>query len=78
MSMVLPQETVSQIDNAIMTVRQYFTLEYHAGTREMVYRYVAQKMGDVNYNIVSVALRVLRDNGEIIYEKRVWWRLTIK
>jgi len=56
-------------------VRGYFVFEYHGGTREMIYRYVARKMGDVPPQLISAALRILRDNRAITYEKKVWWYL---
>lgn len=56
--------------------RAYFVLEYHAGTREMVYRYVCSKLGDVPPPMVSAALKVLKDRNTIIFDKRVWWYLS--
>lgn len=60
-------------------VRSYFVTQYHAGTREMVYRFVVNKMQtDVPPLLVSAALRVLKDRGTILFDKRVWWFLTDK
>jgi hypothetical protein len=67
-----------KFDSIVMHVRGYFVNEYYAGTREMVYRYVASKMGDVEPFMVSAALKVLRESGSIIYDKRVWWFLADK
>jgi hypothetical protein len=64
-----------QFDLVLSYVRMYFAMEYHAGTREMVYRFVCSKMGDVPYLMISAALRVLKDNGAILHEKRCWWSI---
>jgi hypothetical protein len=67
-----------RFDTVVMHARGYFVHEYHAGTREMIYRYIAGKMGDVEPFMVSAALKILRESGAIIYDKRVWWFLADK
>ena len=64
-----------RFDLVVGHVRGYFALEYHAGTREMVYRYVATKMGDIPVLHVSAALKILREKGAISYDKKVWWSI---
>jgi hypothetical protein len=65
-------------DSVVMHVREYFVFEYHAGTREMIYRYVTSKIGDVDPIVVSAALKILRESNVIVYDKRVWWFLSDK
>jgi len=60
-------------EQVLAHTRAYFILEYHAGKREMIYRYVVSKIGDVPPLMVSAALRVLKERAAIIHEKRVWW-----
>jgi hypothetical protein len=67
-----------RFDLVVGHARAYFVTQYHAGTREMVYRYVASKMGDIPPLHVSAALKILREKGAIIYDKKVWWFLTDK
>lgn len=62
-------------DRVLMYTRQYFIAEYHGGTREMVYRYVCSKAGDVPPKMVSAALKIMSKETKIIYEKKVWWFL---
>lgn len=59
-------------------VRGYFVNQYHSGTRAMVCRYVNKKMGDVPPMMVSAALKTLKKDGAIVYDKKVWWFLTDK
>jgi hypothetical protein len=59
-------------------VRMYFAMEYHAGTREMVYRFVCSKMGDVPPLMVSAALQTMRESNAISFDKRVWWSIADK
>ena len=68
--MLYDTELFSQV---LRHTRAYFELEYEAGTREMIYRYVCKKMSDVPPKMISAALVVLRDDAKIIFEKRVWW-----
>lgn len=66
-------------DSVLSHTRMYFTMEYKAGTREMIYRYVVSKVkGDVPPLMVSAALKILKDNGAISFDKRVWWFLADK
>lgn len=65
-----------KFDNVLSHVRGYFALEYRAGTREMIYRYVTSKMGDVPPVMVSASLKILKDKGAIVFDKRVWWSLS--
>lgn len=65
----------SKLDKVVEYTRGYFILEYHAGTREMIYRYVSSYMGDVEPFLVSAALKILRESNAIVYDKRVWWFL---
>lgn len=62
-------------DQVLNYTRMYFQYEYKAGTREMVYRYVCSKCGDVPPLYVSAALKIMKKSTEITFEKRVWWRL---
>jgi len=69
------EEKILLLDQVIMHTRGYFVWEYHAGTREMIYRYVCSKLGDISPTMISAALRILRKSNVIIYEKKVWWFL---
>lgn len=62
-------------DQIISHTRAFFVFSTypHGGTREMIYRYVCQKMGDIPPVAVSAALRILRDRGAITFDKKVWW-----
>ena len=62
-------------DQTLNYTRMYFQYEYKAGTREMVYRYVCTKAGDVPPLYISAALKIMKKNTEIIFDKRVWWKL---
>lgn len=65
-----------QFEKILMYTRQYFAMEYHAGTREMIYRYVVGKMGtDVSPMLVSAALKILKKETVILFDKKVWWYL---
>lgn len=66
----------AKFDLILSHTRAYFVLEYHAGTREMVYRFVTSKMGDVPPLMVSAALQILKQDKAIIYDKKVWWFLS--
>lgn len=68
----------NRFESVLKHTRAYFILEYHGGTREMVYRYVCRKMGDVPLNHVGAALKILKKDGAITYEKKVWWFLADK
>jgi hypothetical protein len=63
-------------ENVLSHTRGFFVLEYHAGTREMIYRYVCAKVGDVPPLMISAALKILRDRGAITFDKKVWWFLS--
>lgn len=65
----------SRFSTIVNLTRQYFVMEYHAGTREMIARYICSKIGDVSNVEVSAALRILKEDAVIVYEKRVWWFL---
>ena len=67
-----------QFDQVLSYARMYFAMVYHAGTREMIYRYVCSKIGDVEPLLVSAALKVLKDNNAISFDKRVWWSIADK
>jgi hypothetical protein len=60
-------------DKVVDMVRLYFSREYHAGTREMIHRYVCRKMGYVPPKMISAALKILKLDGSILWEKHVWW-----
>lgn len=62
-------------DQVLSHTRAYFVLEYHGGTREMIYRFVVKRMGDVPPKFVSAALKIMSIETKIIYEKKVWWFL---
>jgi hypothetical protein len=64
-----------KFDQVLMHTRGYFVLQYRAGTREMVYRYVVSKIGDVPPVLVSAALKIMKKEASIIYDKKVWWFL---
>lgn len=64
-------------DAVLMHTRGYFVNQYHAGTRAMIYEYVVKKAGrDVPPIMVSAALKILKDNTTIIFDRRVWWYLS--
>jgi hypothetical protein len=65
----------AKFDQVLIHTRAYFVLEYHAGTREMIYRFVVGKMGDVPPLMVSAALKILKKETVILYDKKVWWFL---
>lgn len=71
--MTRPTYTFEFFEQVLKTAEMYFAMEYHAGTREMVCRYVNRKLGYVPPKMVSAALRILRDRGTISWEKKVWW-----
>jgi hypothetical protein len=55
-------------------VKIYFVSEYYAGTREMVLRYVTIKRGiSATPQEITACLKILRDQGSIAWEARVWW-----
>ena len=65
----------THLEDVISEVRAYFVLQYHAGTREMIARVVREKLGDVPDHSISKALQFLKNGGNIIHEKHVWWFL---
>jgi len=73
---MISKEKVQFFDQVVSHTRGYFIWEYRAGTREMIYRYVCSKLGEVSPIMISAALKVLRESNAIIYEKKVWWFLT--
>lgn len=78
--MMNPHLRSQLLDQAVLHTRAYFVLAFPdgmraAGTREMVYRYVTMKMGDVDRIILSAALTILKKSNAIIFERGVWWYL---
>lgn len=78
----LTHEHVKTFDSVLSHARAFFVLGRPddmeaAGTREMVARYVRKKMGgvDVPDLMISAALKRLKDDNAILFDKRVWWFL---
>jgi hypothetical protein len=70
---------MEKLDNVVMLTRQYFVMEYHAGTRYMVERYIFRQTSEnVDPLLISAALRVLKDNGAISQDHRVWFFIADK
>jgi hypothetical protein len=72
-------ERMAQLENVIMLTRQYFVMEYHAGTRFMVERYIFRTTGEnVPPDMISAALKILKLDGAISQDHRVWFWLADK
>lgn len=67
------------LDTILMLTRQYFIMEYHAGTRYMIERYIFNKTGEnVDPIMISAALKILKDNTAISCDHRVWFLIADK
>lgn len=67
---------VKQLERIVMLTRQYFVMEYHAGTRYMIERYIFNKTGEnVDPILISAALKILKDHNAISCDHRVWFYL---
>jgi hypothetical protein len=65
---------LEKLDQVLMLTRQYFAMEYHAGTRYMIERYIFRNTGEnVDPILISAALKILKDNGAILMDHRVWF-----
>ena len=73
-SRIAPSGT-THLEDVISEVRAYFVLKYHAGTREMIARVVRERLGDVPDRSISKALQFLKNGGNVVHEKHVWWWL---
>lgn len=67
---------VQHLELIIRYARQYFTSQYHGGTREMIRRYVAQ-FTDATPMEISAALQILKNERAITYDKGVWWGVNV-
>lgn len=72
-------DRVKKLDHILMLARQYFVMEYYAGTRYMIERYIFHKTGEnADPIVISAALKILKDNGAISCDHRVWFWLADK
>lgn len=72
--MLKNKERAQKLDQILMLTRQYFVMEYHAGTRYMIERYIFNKTSEnVDPILISAALKILKDNRAILCDKRVWF-----
>lgn len=70
---------VKELDRVVMLTRQYFAMEYHAGTRYMIERYIFKQTGEnMDPIMISAALKILKDNNAISCDHRVWFYLADK
>ncbi len=65
--------TFEFFDAVVMNTRMYFRDAYEGGTREMIRRYVNKKIGYVPPQMISAALKIMKKEGGILYEAKVWW-----
>jgi hypothetical protein len=67
---------MQQLDRVVSLTRQYFAMEYHAGTRYMIERYIFRKTGEsLDPMLISAALQILKGNKAISMDGRVWWSI---
>jgi hypothetical protein len=70
------QQRMAKLNDVLMLTRQYFTFEYHAGTRYMVERYIWRKTGEnVAPAMISAALKILKEDRAISMDHRVWFKI---
>lgn len=65
-----------KLDQILNLTRMYFALEYHAGTRYMIERYIFHKTGEnADPIMISAALKILKDHNAILCDHRVWFSI---
>lgn len=75
--MKIPQASSQQFDQVVTWTRAYFALSFPEGmnafgTKHTIHSYVCSKMGDVPDYMITAAVKVLKQNGAILYTRHTW------
>lgn len=75
--MQISQNQSQQFELVVNWTRAYFSLSFPEGmnafgTRHTIHTYVCGKMGDVPDYMITAAIKVLKQNGAILYTRHTW------